>query len=140
MPSPRLLHPIPVTIEQMNRSQLVEDMNAREAFHGSRQIARSAVTVQAQHKVQGANAPSFSAAGFSEPVAGYILVRTKDLRALGVVLKRGDRIVQVGRGPNAVTMDAYLLLSEDMAHYPSQGGAALQKWYYADRAPVAKGA
>jgi hypothetical protein len=140
MPSPRLLHPVPVTIEQLNRDQLAQDLGAREAFHGARQIVKRTIEVQAQHKVQGVNAPIITAAGFSEPVAGYILVRTKDLRALGVSLKRGDRIVKVGSGPNAKVMDVYLLLDDSMGHYPSERGATLQRWYYSDRNPVAKGA
>lgn len=138
MPSPRLLHPIPVTIELMNRDQLVTDMGAREAFHGARRIAKRTIQVHAQRKVQGASDPAVNVEGFSVPVAGYILVRTMDLRQLGVELKRGDRIVQFGRAPNAVAADVYLLLEERMGHYPSQGGATLQKWFYGDRDPVGK--
>jgi hypothetical protein len=140
MPSPRLMHPVPVTIEQINRDQLIANVNARETFHGARQISKRTVELQAQHRKMGSNVPAVSAAGFNDVSTGNILVRTKDLRRLGVVLKRGDRIVKIGRGPNALTMDAYLLAVEEMAHYPSQGGPTLQKWHYGDRDPLAKGA
>lgn len=139
MASPRLLHPIPVTVELINREQLVADGDARESFHGARQVAAQRVTVKAQRKVMSATEPAVSVAGFSETAKGYILVRTVDLRRLNITLRRGDRIVQFGAGLNAAAADVYLMLSEDMGHYPGQGGATLQKWYYTDRSPATRG-
>jgi hypothetical protein len=133
---PELIHPVPVTLELLNRAAMAFDADAREGLHGARSTAADVVTVEAQIRWEVKDDPMPEQVGMRQRSRGYILVRNEDLREQAVVLKRGDRIVQIGEDENALSVDLYLTGQEPIAHYPDQLGATLLKWHFEDRHPV----
>lgn len=136
MPNPNLIHPISVIVERLNTAEMVMDPDTREPMHGARSSAADRITVQAQINWGARKRPSFDGGGVEENSDGYILCRTYDLQKLGGLLKRGDRIVQIGTGANAIEVDLYLTRQEPMGHWPDQNGATLVRYHFEDRAPV----
>jgi hypothetical protein len=136
VPNPRLIHPVPVTIARLNRAAMVFDEDAREGLHGARTTPADVVTLPAQVRWATRDDPQPQGGGVREVSRGALVFHRDDLRRAGVELKRGDRITQIGTGPNALAVDLYLLGNEPMAHYPDQGGAPLLKWTFGDRNPA----
>ena len=130
MPTPDLIHPIPVTITPLNRTALIMDENAREPMHGSR--AGTPFTVNAQIRWRDAYMPVPMATGVREEFDGYILVRTADLTALGQTIERGDQITRMG---NMLDLDVFVIDSEPTGHWPDQGGHTLMRYYFESRRP-----
>lgn len=134
--SPRLIHPVPVWLRQLDREgTAITDDNLREPVGQARRELKP-VKLRAQVKDGRTDAATAAAIGAVEHSDGYLLFLTADLRAAGVTLQRGDRIVQIGEEPNArEDLDYYLLRFQYLGHYPHAGGATLVKAFYEDRAP-----
>lgn len=132
MPLPRLIHPVPVVIEQADPAGRVYDRDAREPIHGARGTAIVNIDAQIQWGTKGA--PEYEGTGVRERSDGYILVRLYDLNAKGVTLKRGDRIISTGAGLGLITgLDLFLLRMQPAGHWPDQGGSTLLRWFFEDR-------
>lgn len=137
MPTPRLIHPVPVYIRKIDRAQTAEwDDNLHEPIG---EVRRDEVPIKlhAQHQPNEESTPrvSFAAGGVILESDGYLLFRTSDLRDADVELEDGDRVVQMGDPPNDREVDFYLGKMKPMGHYPQHGGATLIRAYYADREP-----
>ena len=132
--NPNLLNPVPVTIQQLDRSVMTMDEDAREPIHGAR--ASTSVTLLAQVSWSMRGNPLFQSAGVEDKADGYILVRSSDLRLKGITLKRGDCVVQIGQGANAATTNLYLTKSQPLGHFSDTAGATITRWYFQDRNPV----
>lgn len=129
MPTPNLIHPIPVELEQIDRTSTVYDEDAREPVQV---IARDTKkTLKAQVLWGGHEEASSRKGGLQEGDRGYLLFRQKDLTAQGVDLAVGDRFAKIG----LIKTDVYISRLEPLGHYPSAGGHTLMKAYFADRAP-----
>lgn len=131
---PRLLHSVPVQIEQADRSATVYDEDAREPVG---QVAVSAVvTINGQVKYGSSKQLDYqSGAGVQENEKGYVLFRQRDLDNASITLRLSDRIVKIG----VVDHDAYISRLEPTAHYAEFGGNTLVKAYFADRQPSKQG-
>lgn len=126
---PRLLHPVPVLIEQISHDESLYDDEAREPIQ---QATRSSVvTIPGQVKYGSSREASFHLGGLRENERGYVLFRQVDLDAQSVTLKINDRIVKIGQ----ITQSADITRIEPMGHYPDQNGASLIRVYFSDRAP-----
>jgi len=150
---PRLIHPVPVVLEILDRSQSFFDTSAREAVRqavhrGSQPNTGSRTTVKGHVMFYFAGGridyPTPDRRGSIEGTDGYVVFRIKDLIAVelaamdadGVVtfgLKRGDRIVQLG----SRRVDLYVLNFEDFAHYPGMNQTMIQV-NFQDRTPSAQ--
>ena len=131
---PRLLHPVPVEIEQLVRSAAPMDDDYAEpiqqATRGPRIVALGQVKWSMDERLRA------SLIGAEQESEGYILFRRVDLRALGIAeLKQNDRFVSIGAGPNARPVDLYITGLRFEGHYPDQGGPALVKAFFRDRNP-----
>jgi hypothetical protein len=140
MPLPNLIHPIPVQLEIYDAAGQVIDDDTREPVHGARNASGTTVTLEAQVDYPRDQAVLVEAGGVRLQSSGYILVRRQDLRDLGVAPKRGDRIVQIGEGVNALTVNLFITGYEPMAIYPDQGGPTLMKYNFEDRDPISSSA
>ena len=126
---PRLLHPIPIQVSQLDTSGTLYDDEAREPIQ---QAAHSSVvTLSGQVKYGSSREASFHLGGLRENERGYVLFRQVDLDAQSVTLKINDRIVKIGQIDN----NADITRIEPTGHYPDQNGASLLKAYFADRLP-----
>lgn len=127
-PYPRLLHPVPVQLEQIDRGATVYDTDAREPVQ---QAARKTVVTIPGQASYGSRADlKFSAGGPQEGEDGFITFRKLDLDARSITLHVNDRIVKVG----AVVHDAYITRIQPMGHYP-EFNSTLVRAYFSDRQP-----
>lgn len=135
--NPNLIHPIDVTVQRLNRSELVMDADAREPMHGARSVAADTVTVKAQISWGTRGQPQSEMGGVEEKSDGHITCRWSDLVLLtGGAFKRGDRVTQLGTGARAIAVDLYITKNIPMGHWPDQGGSTLVRFYFQDRKPV----
>lgn len=134
MPLPNLIHPIPVQIEPLQRSQSVVDDDFREPVQQATRGPRA--TVLGQIKWASDEQLRMSDGGAQEGADGYILFRRCDLRAAGLnEIHQNDRFVSIGAGANTTTVDLYVVRVQQMGHYPDQGGGSLVRTWFKDRQP-----
>ena len=129
MVQPRLIHPVPVVIEQFLPSQTIVDDDFREPVQHAARAAQ--VTVDGQPKWGADESSQPTRGGVEEGSDGYVLFRYKDLDDAGVTLKRSDRFVSIG----GLNTDVYITRLRPEGHYTDQGGPTLIKAFFADRQP-----
>lgn len=129
MPIPRLLHPVPVTIEQISKATTLYDEDAREPIQfAARPVSK---TLDGQAKWQSQFAEGNTRGGTTEGAAGYVLFRQIDLDAKSIVLQIEDRISRIG----TLDTDVYISRLRPVGHYPDQGGHTMIKAFFDDRQP-----
>lgn len=142
-PQPKLKHPINVTFEIMDRDDSVFDQYAREPVgqvvrEGESPNSGSQITIKAQVSYYYAGArkddPMWERGGVIEQTNGYLVVRYKDLVKSGLMtqtadgtfdvmnLKRGDRVVKIGRENVSFYVDGF----KPFGHYPGRRQTLLQ--------------
>lgn len=130
MPVPNLIEPIRVTIEPLDSTVVVKDPDTREVMRGAR--GGTPFTIDAQIRWGMREEPTVVAAGVREAYDGYIVVRYVDMDALGVTIKRGDRITAMGR---LTEQSLYILGNEPFGHYTDQNGPTLIQYNFSSRRP-----
>lgn len=135
MPTPRLIHPIPVFIRQIQRSLTVQDDDAREPVGQARRKQKPIKLMGQIRRFDPTDNPMATSGGVTEHTTGYVLFRTLDLKSRRLVLQRGDRIVQIGEGRLAEETDLYIVQKPLRGHYPEHQGATIQKFFFSDRKP-----
>lgn len=135
MPTPRLLHPIPVWLRKADRKFVAAyDENFAEPVGQMRRKQRP-IKLSAQLKIKDTDDPDQAPAGVSERSVGYLLFLTADLKKKQVTIDRGDRVVQLGDGDNGREVDYYITKLQWRGHYPEHGGPTLLKAFFEDRQP-----
>lgn len=135
MPTPRLLHPVPVYLRQIDRTFTAkQDTDIREPI-GQARRRKKPTRLVAQIADGETDTVVASEGGTLKRSDGYLLFRTADLRGARVTLQEGDRIVQIGDQPNDREVDLYLTRFKFIGHYPRARGATLVKAFYNDRHP-----
>jgi hypothetical protein len=142
MPIPKLHHPVPIVIEPIDRTDTVYDPYAREPVgqvvrEGESTGTGDQVTIKGQVSYYGSgfkqDYPEATNWGIEEKTMGYIACRYKDLISGGLVtesggvytkvkIKRGDRIVQIGKEE----VNYYITGYKPFAHYPKQKQTMIQ--------------
>ena len=141
MALPRLIHPVQVTFEVFNPSEMLMDDEAREPIHGARSQAGDTYVIPCQVNWSKKDAPDANIGGVITESIGYFLARAHDMDAIlgaGVRLKRGDHITQyTSRGPvfEVIPCNLFILRGDPHGHYPERG-ATLYKYHITDRDPV----
>lgn len=133
MPSPNLIHPIPVVVEALNRSATVVDEDYREPYQNAARGAKTTVNGQISWVIEDKLKASLE--GALREAEGYVLFRTSDLRAASVTMGQGARFLSFGTGANKVDVDLYVIGIQYTGHYGDQGGATLIRAYFQDRTP-----
>lgn len=142
-PQPKLIHPIDVTLEIIDRDDSVFDQYAREPVgqvvrEGESPNTGEQVTIKAQVSYYYAGArkddPMWERGGVVEQTNGYFSCRYKDLVKVGLLtqtadgsfdemkLKRGDRVVKIGREVVNFYVDGF----KPFGHYPGRRQTMLQ--------------
>ena len=143
MPQPRLLHPVNVTIEIINRSDSVFDQYAREPVGqvvraGESPGTGTSYTFKAQVSLYYAGArmdyPRYEHGGVVEETNMYFATTYKELIRVGLLtlnsdgsfnqflIKRGDRMIQWGRE----SCNYYITGQKPFGHYPKQRQTLVQ--------------
>jgi hypothetical protein len=151
MPQPRLIHPIDVTIQIIDRDNSVFDPYAREPVGQVIRTGESpntgvAYTFKAQVSFYYAGAkqdyPRYERHGVIEETEMYIATTYKILIAAGlmtldtdgnfdqVIIKRGDRMIRWGRE----ACNYFITGKKPFAHYPKQRQTMIQ-FNLSDRHP-----
>ena len=135
MPTPRLLHPIPVKIRKADREQTaVWDENFREPIGQVRRKQRPIELIaQIKNKIE-ARAVATSG-GVTLQSDGYLLFLWRDLINADVTIDNGDRIVEIGDKDSKRDVDYYIFETTGRGHYPQHGGHTMLKAFFQDRAP-----
>lgn len=129
MPVPRLIHPVPVTIQQIDKSATIMDEDAREPIQSAaRPVSK---TLNGQVKWQSQFDEQNTRVGTIESASGYVLFRQIDLTAKSIVLQNEDRISRIGTSDT----DVYITNLRPVGHYPDQGGHTMIKAFFDDRQP-----
>lgn len=129
MPAPRLIHPVPVTIHQIDKGATLYDEDAREPIQAAARFASK--TLDGQVKWFDQFNEKNTRVGTIEEAAGYVLFRQIDLTAQSIVLQNEDRISRIGTRDT----DVYITRLLPVGHYPDQGGHTMVKAYFGDRQP-----
>lgn len=150
MPTPSLIHPIPIKVQLLDRAETLWDGEAREPVAQSiraGQVPRSGTVIElkAQISYYFASAKqdymTFDRGGVIEDSIGYFTCRFRDLIHVGLVtvtdgvmtnilLKRGDRLIQIGKEQ----VDYFIGGFKTFAHYPGYDQTMIQ-WNFTDRHP-----
>ena len=152
MPRPNLIHPVAVTFKILNRAETFYDSQAREPV---RQVVRKGVTgtdtevvIKGQISFYYAGAkldyPEWLREGVLEHSVGYVSLRFYDMEKKGLIiynsttgyfqefkLKRGDKIVRLGKRP----VEFFVMGFKDFAHYPNLDQTMIQV-NFEDRNPA----
>ncbi|KKN36508.1 hypothetical protein LCGC14_0772940 [marine sediment metagenome] len=134
MPTPRLLHPVPVELRKKDVARTIMDDNYSEPV-GQVHRKQKPVKLVAQHMIKKEKMAVATEGGVQEESDGYLLFRTSDLRDKKCDVERGDRIVSMGGSKNQRTTNFYIVKLQFIGHYPEHGGATLLKAFYQDRQP-----
>lgn len=129
MVQPNLLHPVPIEIEQLDKSATVYDSKAREPIQQAKR--KTIVTIYGQVNWVRTESIQAEKGGIRETAQGYILFRKVDLDAQSIVLDYGDRIRKIGH----LEIELYISDQEWQGHYPDQNGGTLLRAYFQDRKP-----
>jgi hypothetical protein len=129
---PRLLHPIPIGIETLQRLETIVDEDYREPVSYAARATKVTVNGQPHWTIDDRFRQTLI--GPEQESTGYILFRTIDLKLAGIPeLENGDRITSIGVGIHAIDVDFYVIGLRMTGHWPDQGGATLVKAFFRDR-------
>lgn len=126
---PKLLNPTKVKISQKNESKQQYDHLRRSPINVVAKDAEFSIDAQVKWNIQigeFAN-PQVKQEGVDEREMGYLILRTKDLKAINKVIKRGDRLIQI----EDQVVQYYILRIEYGSHYG--GKFKLIKAVFSDR-------
>lgn len=131
---PRLMHPVPVEVEKLQRA--VAPMDPDYAEPTQQAVRGPRITVPGQVKWGMDERLRATLTGAEQESEGYILFRRTDLRRVGLIeIAQNDRFTAIGTGLNLVEVDLYVVGLRYEGHYPDQGGPALVKAFFKDRFP-----
>jgi hypothetical protein len=143
MVQPNLIHPILVTFQLLDRAETVYDKYAREPVgqairQGESPRTGDEILIKGQFSYYFASAkqnyPNFTREGVTEETIAYVALRYRDMVKAGVLtlnangdfdvltLKRGDRVVKVGRE----VVNYYVEGFKPFAHYPGERQTMIQ--------------
>ncbi len=126
---PSLIHPVPISIQQLNRAATLYDDDMREPVQ---QSVRAATTIVSGQVKWGMDERFQSDRGGPiENSDGYVLFRLVDLTAVSITIKREDRFIRLG----TIDVDVYVTGLRYEGHYDDVGGPTLVKAFFADRQP-----
>lgn len=136
-----LIEPIDVTIQQLDKSETQIGSGIDGITHIQNAPVRTSIVVSAQIAyVDALQKLDPTALGFDEEVAGYLVLRTKDLKTLTQEIRRGDKITTLGKvgSGNELTVEYYLLhkIGDRASHFTAIGGFTLTRLFFADRVPT----
>lgn len=126
---PRLLHPVDIVIQQINRAGTRQDDDYREPIQRTTRHANK--TVPGQVKWESEREESDQPIGVVEEANGYVLFRYVDLNAKSVTLAIGDKFIKTGN----VDTNVYIVRLEPCGHYADQLGPTMVKAHFLDRQP-----
>lgn len=126
---PRLLHPVPVELEQIDKPGTVYDEDGREPVQQA--ARRAAVRLPAQLKFDDSETLRPTTTGPTSGADGYALFRMKDLKTAGITLRIGDRLRLAGDVP----LDVYIDRLQPIGHLP-RWNSTLVRAYFSDRQPA----
>lgn len=135
MPFPRLLHPVPVELESLDRAATIVDDDYGEPVQQAVRSPRHVLSGQVSWG-KGDQQFRLGPLGAEEHADGYVLFLLKDLRAANLELKQGDRIVAIGAGVARIELDVYVVKLKPEGHYAWAGGPTMMKAFFADRFPA----
>ena len=154
MPQPKLIHPVKITFELLDRDNTLWDDQAREPVRqavrkGAHPNTGTQVTIKGQASFYFAGAKldynEYFREGLHERTVGYVALRFKDMKKKGlltltaegkfdqILIKKGDRIVYLEKRP----VDLYVTGFKDFGHYPKLGQTMIQV-NFDDRVPSAQ--
>lgn len=141
MPTPNLIHPVPVLIEQIDkRDQEASggdgtwfDDDFREPIQHSANAA--AVTCPGQVKWGMDSELRATLSGALAESDGYVLFRYIDLDTRAIALQQNDRFTKLG----TLDVDVYIVGFRPEGHYEDAGGPTLVKAFFKDRQPSRQG-
>ena len=129
MPQPRLIHPVPIQIKQLDAANTITDEDFREpVMQSKRSVAK---TIMGQVKWWSATGMEFSEGGRSEEYTGYVLFRYIDLSAQSITINNNDKIIKIGN----IDYELYVTKMNPMGFY-SNLGPTLLKVFFLDRQPA----
>lgn len=134
MPLPRLLHPINITVQQIDRETTIYDEETREPVQKVQRNSDTVIPGQVLFGKQKDMIPS--PGGVREEAEGYVLFRYADLKRLNMKLALNDRIIKIGH----LDFDVYIIKLMPMGHYGDQNGPSLVRAYFASRESSRQGA
>jgi len=135
---PNLIHPVPIVIEQIDKTRQEDNAGQGSWFDDDfrepiQQAAHKAiVTCVGQPRWGDAQKLGASRTGPESEARGYVLFRYVDLEAQNITLQQNDRLLKIGK----LDTNVYIISLRPEGHYSDQGGATLVKAFFKDRQPA----
>lgn len=123
------MHPIPVTIKQINVAETLYDEDTKEPIGASERTDTFIVPGQPNWSTK--DYVTYDDGGTLLTSRGYVLTRYVDMDAISYSPKRQDLITSIGKHE----VHLYLMSTTPIGHYPSLNGAAFLKLWFTDRQP-----
>ena len=134
MPLPRLIHPVPTDVRQIDKTETIYDEGYREPVQQAERGVTK--TVPGQWKWGSDKELRPGKSGPEEESDGYVLFRLIDLEGQGInPLQIQDQIVGYGGGRGRVNLDVYIISLRYIGHYSDQAGPSMVKAFFKDRQP-----
>jgi len=131
MASPRLIHPVPVVVQPLDRGSSSWDSSAREPIP---QLRRgTSVNIDAQVHWGKRDVRIQTSDGLVTEADGYLALRRRDIEAAGWTPGHGDRVVSI----DGVVQEVYLLgPGQHRGQYRRRSGSRHQlvRIFFKDRA------
>ncbi len=134
-PYPRILHPVKVVVEQIDRvtdADAEYDEDYREPIDTP--LRQDAITLQGQAWWGKSERLTTNDLGPEEHFDGYVLFSKAYLDANGITLAKDDKITHIG----GMEVNVFIVATRPRAHYPEYGYTQIRA-YFEDRQPVANG-
>lgn len=137
MPIPNLIHPVPITIVQIDKTKQ-EDAGGDGTWYDEdfrepvQQVAHMSSTECPGQVKWGLNEKLRTT--LTGPLAeseGYVLFRYVDLEDRSLTLQQNDRFTRMGK----IDVDVYITGMRPEGHYADVGGATLVKAFFMSRQP-----
>lgn len=126
---PNLIHPVPIILQQLEKTNTFYDDDYREPIQ--QPTYSDNIELVGQISMFSKDEYILTPGGSQEQSSGYVLFRYHDLSSKSIIIKQHDRFMNIG----VFETDVYVIRAKPMASYTDRGGATLVKVYFTDRQP-----
>lgn len=134
--NPDLIEPVELVVESINKTQTPYSSGVSGRRETINHVVRDKFLIPAQVVFANLDQDMQSTQlGASEKAKGYVIIRRKDLSAIGKQINRGDRIVQI-HGEALKQLLYFIHSVGDLSSQFSDTGFAFVRLFFSDREPV----
>lgn len=128
---PRLIFPVPVKLQKLDRDSFDVDNDYRGVYGGKKYLPP--VSLKAQVQSNADRQVNLTKHGNINEFDGYLVFDFPQLNRAGVSIDIGDLVISIGNGARKRSQNFYIEKVEYKGHYPNIEGYGLVFAHYRDR-------